>query len=125
MITDKPNINHTMKRLLFAALLIIAFAGTAAAQATFSAEAFKKNLGKTGMLCDTVSSVKIVSDTLTLLGMGGNSPHQKYTVAIIGNQITLDWTNLKGRPLCVTGVFEMYKGKPRIEINDPKRINME
>lgn len=114
-----------MKKILFAAILILAFAATAAAQSTFSAVEFKKNLGKTGMLCDTVSSVKIVSDTLTLLGMGGNSPHQKYIVAIIGNQITLDWTNLKGKPLCVTGVFEMYKGKPRIEINDPKRINME
>jgi DNA/RNA endonuclease YhcR with UshA esterase domain len=58
-----------------------------------------------------------------LLNMGGAYPNQKYTVAIIGNRITLDWTKLKGKRLCVTGVFELYKGKPEIEINDPERIN--
>ena len=98
-------------------------AGSAIAQNRFSAEGFNKNLGKTGTLCDTVYSLRIFSDTLTLINMGGVYPNQKYTVAIKGNKISLAWTTLKGKPLCVTGVFEMYKGRPEIEIADPEKIN--
>ena len=112
-----------IKRLIFIALVIIAFEATASAQQKFSAEDFNKKLGKTGTLCDTIYSLKIVSDTLTLLNMGAAYPNQKYTVAVKGNKITLDWANLKGKPLCVTGVFILYKGKPEIEIAEPERIN--
>src|SRR5580658_9631994 len=113
-----------MKKLIFSALVFVAFTATASAQETrFSATEFNKKLGKTGTLCDTIYSLHIVSDTLTLLNMGGAYPNQKYTIAIIGNKITLDWAKLKGKPLCVTGVFELYKGRPEIEIADPDRIN--
>jgi hypothetical protein len=114
-----------MKKSLFTILIILAFAAIANAQQHFSADDFKKNLGKTGTLCDTVYSLKIFSDTLTLLNMGGIYPNQKYTIAIKGNKITLPWDKLKGKPLCVTGVFEMYKGRPEIEIVDPERINVQ
>jgi hypothetical protein len=114
-----------MKKILITAIALMLFAAAATAQQHFSAEDFKKNLGKTGTLCDTVYSLKIFSDTLTLLNMGGVYPNQKYTIAIKGNKITLTWDQLKGKPLCVTGVFEMYKGRPEIEIADPERINMK
>ena len=115
-----------MKKLAFTALILAEFTVTASAQqTTFSATEFNKKLGKTGMLCDTIYSLHIVSDTLTLLNMGAAYPNQKYTVAIKGNKITLDWTKLKGKPICVTGVFELYKGKPEIEIAEPERINMK
>jgi len=114
-----------MKKLILAAFVLTMLAGSVAAQQKFSTEDFNKNLGKTGTLCDTIYSLKIVSDTLTLLNMGGAYPNQKYTVAIIGNHISLDWTTLKGKPLCVTGVFEMYKGRPEIEIADPDKINLK
>ena len=115
-----------MKKLILASLTLIAFTATAFAQdTTFSATEFNKKLGKTGMLCDTIYSLHIVSDTLTFLNMGAAYPNQKYTIAIKGNKITLDWTKLKGKPICVTGVFELYKGKPEIEIAEPDRINMK
>jgi hypothetical protein len=114
-----------MKKLLFISFFFLAISASALAQNRFSTEDFSKHLGKTGTLCDTVYSLKIFSDTLTLLNMGGVYPNQKYTVAIKGNKITLDWTTLKGKPLCVTGVFEMYKGRPEIEITDPEKINMK
>jgi hypothetical protein len=115
-----------MKKLIFSTLVFVAFTATAFAQETrFSATEFNKKLGKTGMLCDTIYSLHIVSDTLMLLNMGAAYPNQKYTVAIKGNKITLDWTKLKGKPICVTGVFELYKGKPEIEIAEPDRINMK
>ena len=111
-----------MRKLILIILLFFAFAMSASAQ-KFSAEEFAKKLGKTETLCDTVYSLKIISDTLTLLNMGGVYPNQKYTVAIKGNKIALDWTNLKGKPLCVTGVFVLYKEKPEIEIAEPGQIN--
>jgi len=114
-----------MKKLIPAIILFMTFAGTAAAQQSFSAAEFNKNLGKNGTLCDTVYTLKVVSDTLTLLNMGGAYPNQKYTVAIKGNKITLDLANLKGKPLCVTGVFILYKGRPEIEVEEPDRINMK
>src|ERR1700710_166177 len=104
-----------MKSIIIA-FILFAVAGTASAQQKFSAAEFTKNLGKTGTLCDTVYTLKIVSDTLTLLNMGGAYPNQKYTVAVKGNKISLDWANLKGKPLCVTGVFILYKERPEIEI---------
>jgi hypothetical protein len=113
-----------MKKLMIAAFFLLFACEAAMAQNHFSAEEFKKGLGKTGTLCDTIYSLHIFSDTLTLLNMGGVYPNQKYTVAIKGNKITLDWTSLKGKPLCVTGVFEMFKGRPEIEIFDPERINV-
>lgn len=114
-----------MKKILFSALAIALFTGSVAAQQKFSAADFNKNLGKTGTLCDTIYSLRIVSDTLTLLNMGGVYPNQKYTVAIKGNKVSLDWTNLKGKPLCVTGVFMLYKERPEIEITQPEKINVQ
>jgi DNA/RNA endonuclease YhcR with UshA esterase domain len=112
-----------MKKLLFTALVVLAIVKTTTAQQTFSSESFNKKLGKTGTLCDTVYSVRIVADTLTLLNMGGAFPNQKYTVAVKGTKVNLDWANIKGKPLCVTGVFILYKNRPEIVIDLPEQIN--
>lgn len=114
-----------MKKLLLLFVISIAFAANVTAQKRFTADDFAKNLGKTGTLCDTVYSLRVVSDTLALLNMGGVYPNQKYTVAIKGSKITLDYINLKGKPLCVTGVFLMYKNKPEIQISEPGQINKD
>lgn len=113
-----------MKKLIPIAIIVLLFAGTASAQ-KFTKEGFTKNLGKTGTLCDTVYSLRIVNDTLTLLNFGGAYPNQKYTVAVKGNKISMDWANLKGKPLCVTGVFILFKERPEIEITQPGQINMD
>ncbi|HEY4324559.1 MAG TPA: hypothetical protein VGN20_11255 [Mucilaginibacter sp.] len=112
-----------MKKILLVLFVTIIFAGTAKAQQAFSEAAFKEKLGKTGTLCDTVYSLHTFSDTLTLLNMGKTYPNQKYTVAIKGNKIKLDWANMKGKPLCVTGVFILYKNRPEIEVSEPDQIN--
>ncbi len=111
-----------MKKIIPAILFFIAVAGTASAQ-KFNADEFNKNLGKTGTLCDTIYSLRIFSDTLTLLNMGGIYPNQKYTIAIKGNKINLNWADMKGKPLCITGVFILYKGRPEIEVTEPGNIN--
>ncbi|AYL98539.1 hypothetical protein [Mucilaginibacter celer] len=114
-----------MKKLLIPALLLGLFAGKASAQSKdFTMADFKNNLGKTGTLCDTVYSLKTVSDTLTLLNMGGIYPHQKYTIAVKGKQIKLDLPNIKGKHVCATGVFEMFKGQPEIVSDKPEQITV-
>ncbi len=112
-----------MKKLILVLAIVFAFGSSIMAQKRFSAEEFTKNLNKTGTLCDTVYSLRIVSDTLALLNMGGVYPNQKYTVAVKGNKITLDYANLKGKPLCVTGVFILYKERPEIVISEPEQVN--
>jgi len=112
-----------MKKILLALILIAGLATAASAQKRFSADEFSKNLGKTGTLCDTVYSVRIFSDTLTLLNMGAAYPNQKYTVAVKGNKVSLDFTNLKGKQLCVTGVFLMFKNRPEIVVSEPEQVN--
>lgn len=113
-----------MKKITITTLAILFLAASVFAQkSAFSAAEFNKNLGKAGTLCDTVYSLHIFSDTLTLLNMGGVYPNQKYTVAVKGNKINLDWTTIKGKPLCVTGVFILYKERPEIVITEPDQIN--
>lgn len=110
-----------MKKTILIFLIASAFAVKASAQ-SYNADDFKNNLGKTKTLCDTVSSIKIFSDTLTLINMGGNYPNQKYTIAVKGNKLVLDWAHLKGRKLCVTGVLELHKNRPEIVASQPNDI---
>lgn len=114
-----------MKKIspLFITVILLGFAVNSFAQ-QFDAAAYRKHLGKTEMLCDTVKSLKIVSDTLTLLNMGGVYPHQKYTIAVRGNKINLDWINLKGKEVCVSGVFELYNNKPQVIVAEPDHIQV-
>jgi hypothetical protein len=110
-----------MKKLILALIISASFTVKASAQ-SFNADDFKSNLGKTKTLCDEVSSVRIFSDTLTLINMGGAYPNQKYTIAVKGNKIVLDWANLKGKHMCVTGVYELHKGRPEIVAAQPEQI---
>jgi hypothetical protein len=113
-----------MKKLLTLFVFIAAFSFKVSAQ-SFNAQEFTANIGKTKTLCDVVSSVKVFSDTLTLINMGGNYPNQKYTIAVKGNKIKLDWANLKGKTMCVTGVFEMHKNRPEIVAAQPDQIEFK
>jgi len=72
-----------------------------------------------------VTSIKIFNDTLTLINMGANYPNQKYTIAVKGNKITLDWANLKGKTVCVTGVYELHKNRPEIVVAQPNQIDVK
>jgi hypothetical protein len=104
-----------MKNMIFTALLVACFTiTTKAQQKPLAPEEYRDHLNKTETLCDTVYGVKIYSDTLTILSMGGNIPNQRFTIAVKGNKIQLDWANLKRKHLCVTGVIELYKNTIQI-----------
>ena len=110
-----------MKKILLLLIITACFAVKASAQ-TFSAADFTANLGKTKTLCDKVYSFKIFNDTLTHISMGGKHPNEKYIIAIKGNKLTLDWANLKGKTMCVTGVFELRDNRPYIVAAQPGQI---
>lgn len=105
-----------MKKLLFILLIISAFSFKASAQEKFNLNDFAKQVGKKITLCDTVYSFKILSDTVTLLNMGGNFPNQHFTVVVTGREIQLNYDGIKGKHICVTGDASMYKNKPEVLI---------
>lgn len=113
-----------MKNLVLLFALFIGFSSTLKAQQKFEPIDFKKHIGKTATLCDTVYSFKIISDTLTMINMGGNYPNQKFTVAVRGNKIVLDWPNLKKKHLCVTGVLELNKDTLQIMVAQPNQVTV-
>jgi len=114
-----------MKNLFYSFLLTTGFAFTAKAQQKpLAPTEYKDHIGKEATLCDTVYGVKIFSDTLTLLNMGGNYPNQKFTIAIKGNKLQLDWVNLKRKHVCVTGLLELYKNSLEIVASEPNQITV-
>jgi len=113
-----------MKKLVLLIALIVCFSAKSKAQQKFEPIDFKKHIGKTATLCDTVYSVKIFSDTLTLINMGAAFPNQKFTVVVRGNKISLDWANLKKKHLCVTGVLELYKNTLQIVAFEPNQVTV-
>jgi hypothetical protein len=114
-----------MKNLLLALIFTTGLALTAKAQEKpLAPSEYKANIGKLVTLCDTVYTVRIFSDTLTLLNMGGAFPNQKFTIAIKGNKLQMDWVNLKKKHLCVTGTLELFKNTLQIVAAQPNQITV-
>ncbi|MFD2147484.1 hypothetical protein [Mucilaginibacter antarcticus] len=114
-----------MKKLILALIFTVGFAVTGNAQdKPITPANYKENAGKVVTLCDTVYTVRIFSDTLTLLNMGGAYPKQKFTIAIKGNKLQMDWANLKKKHLCVTGTLELFKGTWQIVAAQPNEITV-
>ncbi|SDT45707.1 hypothetical protein SAMN05216490_3551 [Mucilaginibacter mallensis] len=111
-----------MKKGLLIAFIISSFTAKASAQEKFSLAQFEKYVGKKVTLCDTVYSYKIFNDTLTMLNMGGNYPNQRFTVVITGKEIVLNFDDIKGKHICVTGDLSKYKGRPEVLIYHPNQI---
>lgn len=112
-----------MKNLLLVPVFIACFTlTTKAQQKPLAPSEYRDHIGKTETLCDTVYDVKIYSDTLTILSMGRNIPNQRFTIAVKGNKIQLDWANLKRKHLCVTGVVELYKNTIQVTAAQTNQI---
>jgi hypothetical protein len=114
-----------MKKLILALIFTTSLTITAKAQdKPITPAEYKDNVGKVVTLCDTVYSVRIFSDTLTLLNMGAAYPKQKFTIAVKGNKLQLDWVNLKNKHLCVTGTLELFKNTWQIVAAQPNEITV-
>jgi DNA/RNA endonuclease YhcR with UshA esterase domain len=117
--------NIAMKNSLLLVILIAGLAATTKAQEKPLAPGeYRDHINKVATLCDVVYEVKIISDTVTNLYMGGNHTNAKFTIAIKGNKLQLDWANIKGKHLCVTGVLQLYKNTIQIIAAQPNQINV-
>ena len=114
-----------MKKILFTILIISAFAFSSSAQEKFNINDFSKYVGKKETFCDTVFSYKILSDTVTLLNMGGDYPHQTFTVVVTGKEIQLNYDKIKGKHICVTGDVSSYKGRAEVLIYHVNQIEFK
>lgn len=115
-----------MKKILLTAILFTAVALTAKAQDTLrSTSEYRDHLHKQATLCDEVYNVKILNDTVTYIYMGGINANAKFTIAVKGNKIQLDWANLKHKHLCVTGTLELYKNTIQVIAAQPKQITVD
>jgi hypothetical protein len=120
------DITSAMKKTLIALILLTGAGIKTKAQDTLhTPSGFRDHLYKEATLCDMVYQIKILSDTVTYLYMGGNVPHQKFTIAVKGNKLQLDWANLKHKHLCVTGVLQLYKNAYQIIASEPKQIKVD
>ncbi|WP_214071707.1 hypothetical protein [Mucilaginibacter sp. dw_454] len=115
-----------MKKILLAFGLISSVAIAAKAQdKPLAPSEYRSHLYKEATLRDVVYQVKILSDTVTYLYMGGNVPHEKFTIAVKGNKLQLDWANLKTKHLCVTGTLLLYKNTIQIIASEPNQITID
>lgn len=114
-----------MKNFLLLFILTAGFAAVTKAQdKPLSPGEYHDHIDKVATLCDVVYEVKIISDTVTNLYMGGNHTNAKFTIAIKGNKLQLDWANIKRKHLCVTGVLQLYKDTIMIIASQPNQINV-
>jgi len=117
-----------MKKLLLFLVIIAAFAFKTQAQQKpeqYNVNQFIKHVGKKITMCETVYSFKILNDTVTMLNMGGEYPNQKFTVVVSGREIQLNYDDLKGKHICVTGDTSMYKRHPEVLIYHEDQIQFK
>lgn len=82
-------------------------------------------MGKSVTITDVVSDYKVINNNLTLLNIGGRYPQQILTVALKGSKIKLNPEDLKGKRISVSGIPQLYKDKPEIEVSEPADIYLE
>ena len=118
-----------MKRLLFFLIIIMAFTVKSQAQKpkpeNYNVNQFINHVGKKVTMCETVYSFKILSDTVTMLNMGGEYPNQRFTVVVSGKEIQLNYDDLKGKHICVTGDTSIYKNHPEVLIYHTNQIQFK
>lgn len=118
-----------MKKLLFLLIVIITSAFKTQAQKpkpeSYNVNQFVKHVGKKITMCETVYSFKILNDSVTMLNMGGNYPNQRFTVVVSGREIQLNYDDLKGKHICVTGDTSVYMRRPEVLIYHTNQIQFK
>jgi DNA/RNA endonuclease YhcR with UshA esterase domain len=114
-----------MKNLLLVLILTTGFALNISAQEKPLPPAeYRDHINKVATLCDVVYEVKIISDTVTNLYMGGNHTNAAFTIALKGNKLQLDLANIKRKQVCVTGLLQLYKNTIQVIVAQPNEITV-
>jgi opacity protein-like surface antigen len=117
------------KLLLIMALLVGLFS-FAYAQETISPEDAAKFIGQQKTVCGTVASAHYdAKSKCTLLNLDKPSPNPLFT-AYIGGSDRGKFEKppeelFYGKAICVTGMIELYQGRPEIIVKDPSQIKVK
>ncbi|WP_207535692.1 hypothetical protein [Desertivirga arenae] len=134
-----------MKKLIFILLLVIVAKGVMAqiqappsyprpTQAAterikfIAADKVTQHIGDSMRVADSVYSTRFIAGNtpITFLNLGGNYPNQKLTIVIKGearkNFSSAPEEVYKGKYIAVEGKITEYKGRPQMEVYDPRQI---
>jgi DNA/RNA endonuclease YhcR with UshA esterase domain len=115
-----------MRTLVLALVLPFGLAFTAApalAQSIAATDA-PAHVGQTVTVEGSVSNVHQIPNGITFIDIGGRYPDNAFTAVILAGDAKKfpDVTSFNGKTVDVTGVVQLYKGKPEIALTDPAQI---
>jgi len=112
--------------LLLTASLSFLSAGTVAAERV-SSSAAASYVGDMVTVSGTVSQVTTSGNGTTFINYGGRYPnHHFYGVVFRDNSRAFgSLRNLEGKKVSLTGVVEIYEGKPQIILESPGQIRVD
>lgn len=119
---------YCMKKIFLSAIPVAFFLFPAFSQ-NISAKDAGKYAGKTVTVCDKIYGGKFLNSSgnkPTFLNVGADYPNAPFTVVIWeADRKKFKFKPeefFKGKKVCITGEIKMYKGKPEVEVSDPKQI---
>ena len=122
-----------MKSLFYSLVLsILLTAGTAFSADTVTPEDAINYIGKQATVCGKVASTKFSTRSRrqpTFINLNKPYPNQIFTALIWG----ADRSNFPSAPenyysnkaICVSGIIELYRGKPEIIVKSPNQIMVQ
>lgn len=119
-----------MKRFFVAlCFLSVFFSSSSFAQNPITPQEAASYVGQKATICGTVASATYagrVKGRPTFLNLGVSYPHQIFTAVIWGRDRgqfnEAPETAYRGKEICVTGLVELYKGKPEIIVRSPGQV---
>jgi hypothetical protein len=83
-----------------------------------------KFVGVECAVTDSLYGYQVISDSMTLLDLGGKYPNYVMDIVLKGNGFNFKPTDFGGKWVYVTGKVEMYRGKLQIVVTDPTNIRI-
>lgn len=114
-------------RIIWLLGFALSLAGSAQAE-TLSAREASAHVGAVATVCGVVASTKYADDANgqpTFLDFGRAFPNQLFTAVIFGNdraEFGAPEATYLGSQICVTGMVQLYRGRPDIVVRNPSAI---
>ena len=115
-------------------LLITTLSLSSFAQKQIKMEEVKSHIGDSVTVAGVIYDVKVFEDddkkpTLTLINLGAQYPHQILTIAVYpelfkNTTVVFPDQRFKGSIANVSGIIELYKGKPQIVIHSAEQLRI-
>ncbi len=120
--------NRFAKWCVYLSLLLAPVASGASAAAPITPEQAAAHIGEMATVCGTVVDAKFANNVKgqpTFLNFGRAHPNEIFTVLIWGinrAKFASPESRLVGKRVCVTGLIQLYRGKPEIIATDPQQL---